>query len=82
MAKKALFARPKPLYQDSGYKGILAFTILAMAIGMALLVMEWQDDYGGNSEATGVTQAPTVKSLIEAEKRTVAAPVVGSPVNP
>ena len=81
MAKKASFARPKPLYQDGGYTGILAFTILAMALGMALLVMEWQNDYGGNSEGTGIAQAPTVKSLIEAEKRTSTTPVI-APMNP
>lgn len=81
MAKKASFARPKPLYQDGGYTGILAFTILAMALGMTLLFMEFQNDYDGNSEATGVTQAPTVKSLIEAEKRSVTTPA-GASVNP
>ena len=75
MAKKALHARPKPLYQDGGYTGILAFTILAMVIGMALLYLEFQNDYDGKSEATGVTQAPTVKSLLEAEKKSSTTPV-------
>ena len=75
MAKKS-FAPPKPIYRDGGYTGILFFTLLAMVVSIGLLFLEFSEEYDSNSAGTGVPQAQTVKSLVEAERKAAPAPVV------
>ena len=83
MAKTSPYAAPKPIYRDGGYTGILFFTILAIAVGIGLLAMEYTEDYDGNSEGTGTPAALTVKSLIDSEKKsTPPAPPVEAPMAP
>jgi|GEM_PF-3578106 len=89
MAKRSSFAPPKPVYRDGGYTGILTFTLLAMGLGIGLLAWECNDDYDWNSEASGIAPAQSVKSLVEAERKTPApqpagpaAPIVPPPMDP
>ncbi len=81
MAKTSPYAAPKPIYRDGGYTGILFFTILAIAVGIGLLAMEYTEDYDGNSEGTGTPAALTVKSLIDSEKKSTT-PAPAPPVEP
>ncbi len=84
MAKTSAFAPPKPIYRDGGYTGILFFTMLAMGLGIGLLALECTEEYDWNAEGTGTPSAQTVKSLIDAEKKSAPAPgpIVPPPIDP
>jgi len=88
MAKRAAFAAPRAIYRDGGYTGVLFFTILAMGLGIGLLAWESTVDYDWDAEGSGLTAAPSVKSIVDADRKAPAptpdpaAPVVPAPMMP
>ena len=74
MAKRATIAAPRAIYRDGGYTGVLFFTILAMGLGIGLLAWESTSDYDWNSDGSGLAPAPSVKSIVDADRKPPAPP--------